>query len=226
MRVKGYLNEKTVLEIFAHRPRPFLLTGAIPLSSELCRALSKLYNISGKTVRAIWQRTCWAKVTEPYVEETQAVHQNNTPVVQVEIRTPELLIHIAAADDRISSLTTGIDEAFPDFSFEIDVPDVSLDVPHVSWDVTAPTVWLLDYLDMSSILLSVDPFDGDWLSSLTKINLQSTVPAVTTTEYVVGGRVTSTGKLEESQCFGWNNDRKVYSVEHWQDTVGLGVGEE
>eukprot|EP00961_Rhodomonas_salina_P233324 3153292-Rhodomonas_salina.1 len=61
MGVKGYLNEKSVLEIWAFRPGPD--TPPIEYTA-ISRALAEKYKICPKSVQKIWNRVSWAKVTE------------------------------------------------------------------------------------------------------------------------------------------------------------------
>eukprot|EP00961_Rhodomonas_salina_P260979 3527242-Rhodomonas_salina.1 len=61
MGIKGYLTEKSVLEIFDARPGPSTPTRT---SAALSRALAEKYNISTKTVQQIWNRKSWTEVTD------------------------------------------------------------------------------------------------------------------------------------------------------------------
>eukprot|EP00961_Rhodomonas_salina_P179139 2417165-Rhodomonas_salina.1 len=60
MPVRGYLNERSVLAIFAQRPQP----GA-PASS-MCKVLAVKFRVSLKTIRDIWNRKSWVTVTAPF----------------------------------------------------------------------------------------------------------------------------------------------------------------
>eukprot|EP00961_Rhodomonas_salina_P086480 1162730-Rhodomonas_salina.1 len=64
MGIKGYLNEKSVLEIFAFRPRQSSHSGGTHGSTPNSRELSKHYHVSNKTIREIWNRNSWAKLTD------------------------------------------------------------------------------------------------------------------------------------------------------------------
>mmetsp|Transcript_45378 Transcript_45378/g.106553 ORF Transcript_45378/g.106553 Transcript_45378/m.106553 type:complete len:182 (+) Transcript_45378:94-639(+) len=66
MKVTGYLNEQSVLEIFACRPLRCRKTGGLVQSTSTCRELARRYKVSDNTVRGIWSRRSWVKVTRPF----------------------------------------------------------------------------------------------------------------------------------------------------------------
>eukprot|EP00961_Rhodomonas_salina_P210973 2849081-Rhodomonas_salina.1 len=69
MHIKKYLTEQAVLEIFAARPRPGPDSARKPTKHQLSINLANLYGVSNKTIQQIWNRKCWAKLTEPFFED-------------------------------------------------------------------------------------------------------------------------------------------------------------
>eukprot|EP00961_Rhodomonas_salina_P211037 2850024-Rhodomonas_salina.2 len=168
MRVRGYLNEKSVLEIFAIRPRPSPVTGGFPANPIKSRALALQYKVSNKTVRDIWKRKSWLKLTEPFCDESQEGSSSSA-------------VHVSAQANEPPSLSDPSDEGgVSDVASEID-EDCTDEVPGVV-NVTTSTPWLLNYIETLPSLHHEDPFQGDWLSALTSILLGTTVPSATRNE--------------------------------------------
>eukprot|EP00961_Rhodomonas_salina_P291615 3932158-Rhodomonas_salina.1 len=72
----GYLNEKSVLEIWAARPpdtTPFYQRAAIS------RALGEKYKVCYKTVQKIWRKASWAKLTDRAPVPAQSEGQDVSP---------------------------------------------------------------------------------------------------------------------------------------------------
>eukprot|EP00287_Rhodomonas_sp_CCMP768_P008644 CAMPEP_0196736314 /NCGR_PEP_ID=MMETSP1091-20130531/14418_1 /TAXON_ID=302021 /ORGANISM="Rhodomonas sp., Strain CCMP768" /LENGTH=205 /DNA_ID=CAMNT_0042080025 /DNA_START=10 /DNA_END=623 /DNA_ORIENTATION=+ len=63
---KPYLDEDSVLAIFALRPRREQPNAYIP-----CRQVAKQYNVSDKTIREIWNCKSWTKLTRPFWSEME-----------------------------------------------------------------------------------------------------------------------------------------------------------
>lgn len=61
MGIKGYLTEKSVLEIFAERPSR---NSPPRTAAAACRALAQKYNISTKSIQQVWNRKSWTEVTD------------------------------------------------------------------------------------------------------------------------------------------------------------------
>eukprot|EP00961_Rhodomonas_salina_P160277 2157692-Rhodomonas_salina.1 len=84
MGVGGYLNEKSVLEIWAARPSdttPFYQRAAIS------RALGDKYKVCYKTIQKIWRRASWAKVTERAPVPTQSMGQSASADPEIDTGT-------------------------------------------------------------------------------------------------------------------------------------------
>eukprot|EP00961_Rhodomonas_salina_P272402 3681065-Rhodomonas_salina.2 len=64
--IRGYLSQQSVLAIFACRPRVNEETRNTIPSKTTSRELAARYKVSDKTIREIWGRRSWAKVTKPF----------------------------------------------------------------------------------------------------------------------------------------------------------------
>jgi len=69
---RSYLTPDAVLAVFRVRP-PRTASGVFIPSTASSRALAEKYNISDKTVRDIWNRKCWAKVTRPLWTDAETI---------------------------------------------------------------------------------------------------------------------------------------------------------
>eukprot|EP00961_Rhodomonas_salina_P080260 1079451-Rhodomonas_salina.2 len=218
MRIRGYLNEKSILEIFALRPRPSPITGVIPFDTAHCRALSSLYKISNKTVRDVWLRNSWAKVTEPFLEVPQSARIAE-PAHNLPSRSDKG--HPSSSDPTIDGAAS-VADVFMDVDAAVSTD--SVDSPS---NVSPSTAWLIEYIETLPRFDAKDPFHGDWLSTLTRIDLGTTVPPVTTTEKFVmhfAEDVKTTETFAESAWLEWNHDEHSHSDE--PDAIDGGVGEE
>eukprot|EP00961_Rhodomonas_salina_P059432 798334-Rhodomonas_salina.1 len=45
----------------------------MPPKSKMSNTVAKLYGVSVSTIQQIWNRKCWAKVTEPYYEKCETL---------------------------------------------------------------------------------------------------------------------------------------------------------
>lgn len=145
MRIKGYLNETSVLEIFAARPRPSPVTGAIPPSTAITLALAEKYRVSNKTIRDIWKRKSWIKVTAAWDEASQS------PVSDFDLTSPAQ--HEPATPDSEFGV-----EAFPGFS---------------TCSATQSCAHLEDDIDALPSGHHPNPFDGDWEAALSSIQTET-----------------------------------------------------
>eukprot|EP00961_Rhodomonas_salina_P211700 2858788-Rhodomonas_salina.3 len=218
--VRGYLNEKSVLEIFAGRPVRSAMTGTVPASTVHCRSLALRYNISNKTIRDIWNRNSWARLTGPFHLEQQAraiaalaaisepTAANNAPAedrastsdheseygaltdLSSEIDTDPL--SLSAIDAEVFDVASEIDAERFHFSPVIDVemsPELSL-----NFDGGSPSCWLpVDPL--SSVHLE-DQIHANWLTELTRTDLQTSVSAVATKERSAEPRRLGSGAMD------------------------------
>lgn len=153
MRIQGYLNETSVREIFAARPRPSPVTGSIPARTDLCNALAQQYRVSNKTIRDIWKRKSWAKVTAAMDEGSQNI------VTDFHIATPPAGQPSTSCEDQPSTPDSAITvKALSDFSFYAAAHSSSL---------------LEDDIDALPSQHSTDLFQCDWQSALSRIHLET-----------------------------------------------------
>eukprot|EP00961_Rhodomonas_salina_P195019 2632963-Rhodomonas_salina.1 len=113
MRVRGYLTEKSVLEIFALRPRRSLVTGATPPNPVKSRMLASQYNVSNKTVRDIWNRNSWSKLTEPFCDGGSAVTAPSEALPSTSDPAVVAGVPLDVSSDIDADISSEIDEDLP-----------------------------------------------------------------------------------------------------------------
>eukprot|EP00961_Rhodomonas_salina_P273190 3691264-Rhodomonas_salina.1 len=147
MPLRGYLNSRSVLAIFADRPRR---ESRIP-ASDVCNALASKYKVSKKTIRDIWNRNSWHSLTESFCPHPEPTDN---------------LSDLPRANSDASS-TSSISS-----SSSIAVPQQQ---PVANFDTVAVSIEnnndLLDDIDELAESRDQDPFCAEWNATMTDIDM-------------------------------------------------------
>eukprot|EP00961_Rhodomonas_salina_P245632 3318985-Rhodomonas_salina.1 len=151
MPVRGYLNEQSVLAIFADRPR----RGSGAPASDVCHALAAKYKVSKKTIRDIWNRRSWVSLTAQICSAP-----DTTPT------TPDL--SLTNSDDTVESFASpsGLSADFHERTAAL-----------FTAAVAHQDSGLFDDVKGLACTRQRDPFCREWECAITGIDLQTMVTA-------------------------------------------------
>lgn len=162
MPIRGNLTQQSVLAIFAQRPQNFTRAGGAAFS-QASQTQADKYHVTRKTIRDIWNRKSWARVTANFV-----------PASADDLRTSPSSSHSSAcpidADNCIHVLPANLPQPLPERDTGSSHSASSAQRPT---DLVCfhPADFHLEDTNMR------DPFHGEWLARMTHIDMTSMVAA-------------------------------------------------
>jgi hypothetical protein len=145
MRIRGYLNEQSVISIFAKRPR----SDNSVSRSALCLALAHEYHVSRKAIRDIWNRRSWINLTDRFVDAA------------IE---PESLLPSSDSESQPSAPSTGDSEPS-----STPISTTGQDSPATEAPPNEEGTSLLDDIEKLDFSEHCHPFLGEWEYRMAKI---------------------------------------------------------
>lgn len=184
MRVRGYLNEQSVLAIFASRPSSSNPTRP----SVICQALAHKYNVSRKTIRDIWNRRSWINLTAPFDTESgragnAAPNSNNTSAAASEPGA-----HRSPPESEPSSPPSILDSQ-PSSTTNVDTFSVDASLLVMMHNTNAAP-------SMQHHAMYGDPFESEWESAIGEVDLTTMVDAEALSMTTTGQCATNDGDTD------------------------------
>eukprot|EP00961_Rhodomonas_salina_P247837 3348956-Rhodomonas_salina.1 len=162
--MRGYLNERSVLAIFAEQPRG---VGA-HVARGKCQEMANKFRISRKTVRDIWNRKSWVHITAPFCAGT-----SNLPLPHSDSdreSSPSLLdpfVHVADVKPHLQAAFTQQAAAPTD---DCDNASFLNDIEESAF-LSHETASFLSDIEESAFSSHQDPYGKEWETAFSHIDL-------------------------------------------------------